>query len=563
MKPHRVIGQTPKGQAISLNVPVLLKTRLLVQANSGGGKSYLLRKILEATHGDIQQIVLDMEGEFSTLREKFDYVLVGKDGDIDISLKIASLLPRKLLELDTSAIIDLYELKHHERIQFVKRFLDAMVNAPKSLWKPCMVVLDEAHVFAPEKSKSESLSAVVDIVTRGRKRGYSTILATQRISKLHKDVCAEMINKIIGRTGLDIDMKRAADELGFRTKEQMLGLRDLSPGEFFAFGPAISTKIVRMKVDKVSTSHPEAGEYQIERPLPPPKKRIKSVLEKLQDLPQAAEDELRTVQDLQRKVRELQREVKLKPKPEVDEKAIEQAEYRGGETVRFESLKIIGTLETEKDRLEKAIREVTRIATCAIKEAPPSGQSLAPLKPLPSRPESRPYQETAASQDKESINTPLRAGAMKMLKAVVMFHPRSITKQQMGTLAGFSIKGGTFQTYLSDLKKNQWITVDGNKRFAATEAGIESAGSVDPLPIDPDEIVEMWADKFRAGAARMLRTLASEYPISITKEHLALRTDFTVSGGTFQTYLSELRRNGLIIVEGSMVSASPELFMEG
>ena len=61
---------------LTINLPKLIDTRLLVQANSGSGKSWLLRKILEETHGKVQQIVLDLEGEFATLREKYDYVLI-------------------------------------------------------------------------------------------------------------------------------------------------------------------------------------------------------------------------------------------------------------------------------------------------------------------------------------------------------------------------------------------------------------------------------------------------------------------------------------------------------
>jgi len=69
------------GSNCNLNLSKLIDTRLLVQANSGGGKSWLLRRLLEKSHGKIQQIVLDLEGEFSTLREKLNYILVGKDGE--------------------------------------------------------------------------------------------------------------------------------------------------------------------------------------------------------------------------------------------------------------------------------------------------------------------------------------------------------------------------------------------------------------------------------------------------------------------------------------------------
>lgn len=63
----------------AIDLDALVASRLLVQANSGGGKSYLLRRILEQSHGKIQQIVIDLEGEFYTLREKYnDYLLIGK-----------------------------------------------------------------------------------------------------------------------------------------------------------------------------------------------------------------------------------------------------------------------------------------------------------------------------------------------------------------------------------------------------------------------------------------------------------------------------------------------------
>jgi len=182
---------------VSIDLESLLTTKLLVQANSGGGKSWLLRRILEQSHGQVQQIVIDLEGEFGSLREKYDYILAGKGGDTPAEPRNAAMLARKLLEFRVSAIVDLYELHAQERKHFVKLFLEALVNAPKELWHPVLVVVDEAHVFCPEKGQSEASEAVIDLASRGRKRGFCAILATQRISKLHKDAAAECNNKLI------------------------------------------------------------------------------------------------------------------------------------------------------------------------------------------------------------------------------------------------------------------------------------------------------------------------------------------------------------------------------
>ena len=84
---------------ISLDLDRLLETKLLVQANSGGGKSWLIRRIVEKAYGKVQIIILDPEGEFSTLREKFDFVLAGKEGETPAEPKSASMLAGCLMFL--------------------------------------------------------------------------------------------------------------------------------------------------------------------------------------------------------------------------------------------------------------------------------------------------------------------------------------------------------------------------------------------------------------------------------------------------------------------------------
>lgn len=46
----------------------------------------------------------------------------------------------------------------------------------------------------------------------------------------------------------------------------------------------------------------------------------------------------------------------------------------------------------------------------------------------------------------------------------------------------------------------------------------------------------------------------------VSKEEVGEATGFEISGGTFNTYLSELRRNNLIEVSGNMIKISEEFF---
>jgi len=272
---------------VLFDLPTLIETRAIIQANSGGGKSWAIRRILEESHGKVQQIVIDVEGSFRSLREKLDYVLLGAqtdEVDYPITPENAALLATTLLEARTSVIIDLYEYRPAVRQQIVRHFLDALINAPKEVWHDCLIVLDEAHVFCPEQRTTEAKDAVEALCSRGRARGFCAILATQRISKLDKDAVAECNNKLIGRTSLDLDRKRSNAELEFPA--QSPDLKRLAPGEFYVFGPAISQEVQKVTIGPVQTTHPKAGSRRL-MSSPPPPENLRAVLEMLRVLPVA------------------------------------------------------------------------------------------------------------------------------------------------------------------------------------------------------------------------------------------------------------------------------------
>lgn len=566
-----------------IDLQKLIDTRLLIQAGSGGGKSWAIRKIAESVGDSVQQIILDPEGEFVTLREKFDFVLVSKEGDIPLSLRYAETLAHRILETGVSAIVDLYELKHHERILFVKRFLDALVNAPKELWHSCLVYVDEAHIFCPESSKSESMASVIDLCTRGRKRGFCAILATQRLSKLHKDAAAECLNKMIGRTGLDNDRKRSGDELDMNSKSDTIKLRELEQGEFYCFGPAISNEVKKFTVGPVTTTHLRSGKRITATP--PTPNAVKKILSKLQDIPEEAERELVTKQDLQKEVTRLRGEVTRLGKQTKSGNSLPSKE----EATQIMSLKKINVDLTESLKAHKkaiAIYEhrntalygqLTKIADAITNshgiKIPEIGtnvqksETIVRKTEIPVPKSGNPARYHGGIKEIIRIpaqqNTPqnISGGAMRMLKAAAMFHPESITKTRMAALARLSHSSGSFSTYLSTLKREGMITGEGNL-YSITDAGIETAGPVNTLPTDPQELIELWCDVIgnQGGAARMLRELGAVYPNSITKQDLGQAVDMVHTSGSFSTYLSTLKRNGLIQVQNGSVKAAEELF---
>src|SRR5258708_5608736 len=401
------------GPGVKCDLAKLVDSRLLVQANSGGGKSWCLRRLLEQTHGHVQQLVIDPEGEFGSLRERFDYIYAarGSAGDTAADPRSAKLLAERLLELGVSAILDIYELKAKQRVEFVRFFLEALVDAKKELWHPALVVVDEAHVYCPQKGDAESAGAVIDLCTRGRKRGFCAVLATQRLSKLHKDAAAELNNKLIGRTGLDVDIARAADELGFTSKEQQRSLRDLKPGAFFAFGPALAAGVTAVEIGPVQTTHPKAGARIAFTP-PPPTAKVKALLPKLADLPAEAEHRQRSLDDLRKENGDLRRQLTAaqraaptKVETKVVQSRVEVPVVPAADMQRLEraATKITQALAAGQAATTQLLARMRDVATEGQRRGPPDGAPPPPTRtgnapvqqrPLPpdgalSRPEAR------------------------------------------------------------------------------------------------------------------------------------------------------------------------------
>lgn len=547
-----------------IDLPVLLETRLLVQANSGGGKSYTLRRILEQTAPLVQQLIIDPEGEFATLREKFDYIIAAPhDADAVATPQTAALLARRLLESGVSAVLDIYDLKAHERQQFVRRFLDSLVNAPRKLWHPVMVVLDEAHVFCPQTGSAEASSAVIDIATRGRKRGLCLVAATQRLSKLHKDTAAELLNKLIGRTGLDVDVKRAADELGMVSREALTALRALPAGSFFAFGPALHPSPELVTVATVSTSHPKAGQRLMQAP-PPASAKVRASLAKLADLQKDADTEARTIEDLQRQSADLAGKFKAAEKRAAQVGVLEsEVQQRIAEALRSRPQP---TADTTLPLLHKAIALASKIVAIngdvePVSSAVEMSASAMSAMNFAGRTRTPAARAPVPARHAASISG-LRSGAVRILQELAARSPAGYSKPQVGALTKFSHKGGTFNTYLSDLRRAGYLEERGGLLFAS-EAGILSLG--DKLPSKPTthaDVMAMWRGALRAGAFSMLETIVAAGARGIARRDIAEAVGMTASGGTFNTYLSDLRRNGLMTDEGGHCRANDILFPE-
>ncbi len=331
------MGESRTAGAAHMDLEELLATRLLVQGNSGSGKSHLLRRLLEQSAPWVQQCVIDPEGDFVTLADKFGHLVVDATRTENELTRIAA----RVRQHRVSVVLNLEGLDVEQQMRAAAAFLGGMFDADRDYWYPVLVVVDEAQLFAPavagevsDEARKLSLGAMTNLMCRGRKRGLAGVIATQRLAKLAKNVAAEASNFLMGRTFLDIDMARAADLLGM-DRRQAEQFRDLARGHFVALGPAISRRPLPITIGPVETS-------------------ARSTSPKLTPLPEAPADaaDLIFTQDPEELARPVVRRPAPPPPPSTNELLAQVAEARA--KARAETSSEPASLFPEIDEAERA-----------------------------------------------------------------------------------------------------------------------------------------------------------------------------------------------------------------
>jgi len=267
------LGRTEAGQPVLLDLEELLATRLLVQGNSGSGKSHLLRRLLEQSAAWVQQAVIDPEGDFVTLADRYGHLVIDASAHSEAGLQLAA---ERVRRHRVSVVLNLEGLDTEGQMRRAAAFLGGLFDVDRDAWTPMLVVVDEAQLFAPmaagevgDEARKLSLGAMTNLMCRGRKRGLAGIIATQRLAKLAKNVAAEASNFLMGRTFLDIDMARAADLLGMERRQAEM-FRDLQRGHFMALGPALSRRPLAVRIGAVETESRGVSPKLTPLPEPPP-----------------------------------------------------------------------------------------------------------------------------------------------------------------------------------------------------------------------------------------------------------------------------------------------------
>jgi len=277
------------GENVKLDLQELITGRTFLSSISRYGKSWTARRIVEQVFGRTGVIILDPEGEYSTLRDKYPLLIIGKD--VPLVPEAAEYLADQILEHELSAIVDLSDpqLEILAGQEFVSRFIDRFIALETRLRKPYLWILEECDEFAPEKGtfKSASLQSVIKLTKKGGKRGLGVLVLTQRAAFVSKYVISQCSNKLVGRMEWadDIAVIKKYLRISDKTAEH---LTRVEKGEFYVSGDFVS-KEGFVKVGPVETKHLGATPEVV----PPAPRELKETLAKLSEaLPKIVQEKL-------------------------------------------------------------------------------------------------------------------------------------------------------------------------------------------------------------------------------------------------------------------------------
>ncbi len=573
--------------APGLNLPLDAVTQIIgIVARRGAGKTHTAVVFAEELlKSSMQVVVLDPLGVWWGLRSSIDgkhegypvVVFGGDRGDVPLTESMGAQVADVIVERTLSAVIDLSTMSKSAARRFATAFAERIYEAkqPEAKRTPLHLFVDEADLFMPQRvqpDQARMLGAFESFPRRGRVRGFGVTMITQRPATLNKDCltqCEVLITlQITGPQDRKavLEWVEAHDD-GNHRAEFLQSLASLKRGEAWVWSPSWLNIFQRVQVRQRQTYDSSRTPTVGHKSTAPKHLAPVDLVALRADLKQVIEQqEQNDPAKLKARISALERELKALParahkgmiQPEQLAKACQEVEAKivkqlkgwikaRSADLRASVLAIIGQQsEVMEETLWKAIEQVHTVAASASKTHA-SEDMLSKVFPQPlTGPGARGYEETEETLDK---------GPRSILTALAQAgRPR--TQEYVGIAAGYSCTSGTFKTYLSRLRSNQYISGRGDA-LEITGAGKHALGDYDPLPTGTD-LVDYWISRLDKGPSSILGVVVDKYPDSVPPAYVGQETGYSPTSGTFKTYLSRLRTLRLIDGRGD-IRASDEL----
>ena len=221
-------------QDLNLSLEDLIGQCIAILGIRGSGKSNTAGVIFEELlQNNYPLSIVDIEGEYFGLKEKYEVLVVGKgEGvEIEIDAHCAGEIAQVSMEQNVPVVLDLSGFLSEERTELLKVYLSSLWNLAGTLRKPYMIGIEEAHEFIPQGVRNELKEMIARIALRGRKRGLGGIVVSQRSAKVDKDVLSQAGMLFLHRVVHEVDMRVYSELLPWRKTEVKEIINSLDTGD--------------------------------------------------------------------------------------------------------------------------------------------------------------------------------------------------------------------------------------------------------------------------------------------------------------------------------------------
>lgn len=584
---------------LSLPIDAATATFAII-GRKGSGKTYCSGKLVELfIAAGVQTIILDLVGKWWGLRLAADGKGCGIDipmfgglrGDIPLEAAGGPIVAEALLESGRSAILDLSQFSKGARQQFAYHFGEFLWRWQKSQLNPVPVhlVIEESQLIVPENipggsKKGEFLAQMYgmyeEIIRLGRNYGIGVTMITQRPQSVAKEVLNQAEPLLVFQTIGKHERKAIKDWIVHQGMDESLidSLPSLKNGQCWFWSPEWLGVLKQIQIAPKwtydSTATPKVGQKRAQA------RAIKALdLSDLQEkmketiAQQKANDPAhlkRSLAESRAKVAELEKAVLIANENagRLDEMEVQSQLNAAVESTR-EGIKsalrpIIESFAESANRIEAVIRQGAEdVQTLrrsiesfeVLMNAVPPNPNMVPVRWRDIKVVTSPYMpakiltppkgikvEKRPIREQPPANVKIGGGALRMISELAGRYPAGFTEAQWATMAHLKRTGGTWSTYKSRLLVAGLVEQGGDGLWRATESAVAEYGGT--TPSTPAERIHAWQQRLGGGSARMIDALLERGPLS--REALGRVVGIATSGGTFGTYLSRLRSNGLI-----------------
>lgn len=293
----------------------LIGQRIAILGISGSGKTNTAAVLIEETlQQGIPLTIVDIEGEYWGLKERYDLLIVGRSPvvDLEIGAEQAASIAEFSLKQRISVILDLSEFKLSDAFEFLLVYFNRLWELASLERKPYGIVLEEASEFIPQGAATPLKDILKTIASRGRKKGLSLMVINQRATTLEKNVLTQSSLLFLHNVRYPSDLKVYEDLIPLLPREVDMMVKDLKPGQAIVLHQhSILTVQIRLR----HTFHAGATPG-LEEAAPTLRKLDSQMLEQLRqsfhaDVPAATTDAKdRKIADLERQLDKSRNQIK-------------------------------------------------------------------------------------------------------------------------------------------------------------------------------------------------------------------------------------------------------------